>query len=71
MSKKKALFSGAIGGFNKTQVVEYLEELNRKARVMKEQTEFEISRLETEVAELSPLRERAERQDNELSELKK
>ena len=70
MSKKKTLFSGAIGGFNRAQVVEYLEELNRKARVAKEQTDFEIARLETEVSELAPLRDEVERQKTELSELK-
>ena len=38
MSKNKKLFSGAIGGFKKSQVVEYIEELNRKAKMTKEET---------------------------------
>lgn len=53
MSKKTKLFSGAIGGFKKSQVVEYIEQLNRKAKMTKEESDYEITRLESEVAELS------------------
>ena len=53
VSKKTKLFSGAIGGFKKSQVVEYIEELNRKAKMSKEESDFEISRLENENAELN------------------
>lgn len=52
MGKGKKLFSGSIGGFNKAQVVEYIEELNRKARVASEHAEFEIARLSAELSEL-------------------
>jgi len=52
VSKNKKLFSGAIGGFKKSQVVEYIEELNRKAKMTKEESDYEITRLENEVSEL-------------------
>lgn len=57
MSKRKKLFSGAIGGFKKSQVVEYIEELNRKAKMTKEESDYEITMLEKEIAELSDIRE--------------
>ncbi len=53
MSKRNKLFSGSIGGFKKSQVVEYIEELNRKAKMTKEESDYEITRLENEIAELS------------------
>ena len=53
MSKNKKLFSGAIGGFKKSQVVEYIEELNRKAKMTKEESDYEITRLENEISSLS------------------
>lgn len=71
MSKNLKLFSASIGGFNRSQVVEYLEELNRKARVNKEQSDFEIARLETEVAELSELRDRTAELQEKLEESEK
>ena len=46
------LFSTAMFGFQKAEVVEYLEKLNGKALLVKEQSEFEISRLQSEVNEL-------------------
>ncbi len=52
VSKKTKLFSGAFSGFKKSEVVEYIEELNRKAKMSKEESDFEISRLENENAEL-------------------
>lgn len=57
MSKRTKLFSGSIGGFKKSQVVEYIEELNRKAKMTKEESDYEITRLENEIAELSQIRE--------------
>lgn len=53
VSKNRKLFKGSIGGFKKSQVVEYIEELNRKAKMTKEESDYEITRLETELAELS------------------
>ena len=49
VANKNKLFSSAVGGFKKSQVVEYIEELNRKAKLMSEQSGFEISRLEAEL----------------------
>ncbi len=57
MSKRNKLFSGAIGGFKKSQVVEYIEELNRKAKMTKEESDYEITRLENEIAELSQIKD--------------
>lgn len=52
MRNNKKLFSGAVGGFNKSQVVEYIEELNRKAKMAEEQFEFQIARLEAQLSEI-------------------
>ena len=52
MRQNKKLFSGAIGGFKKSQVVEYIEELNRKAKISEEQSEFQIARLEEQLSEI-------------------
>lgn len=52
MQKNKKLFSGALGGFKKSQVVEYIEELNRKAKIAGEQSEFQIARLEQQLSEI-------------------
>lgn len=71
MSHTKKLFSASIGGFNRAQVVEYLEEMNRKARIEKEQAEFEISRLESEAAELASLREKFSEITEKLAEIEK
>lgn len=52
MQNNKKLFSGALGGFKKSQVVEYIEELNRKAKIAGEQSEFQIARLEQQLSEI-------------------
>ena len=49
--KARKLFSGSLGGFNKAQVVEYIEELNRKSKMASEQAEFQISHLSAELAD--------------------
>ncbi len=72
MSKKEKLFSGALGGFKKSQVIGYIEELNCKARLAKEQYDFELSKLEGErealESELSVLREEKQKIDDLAAE---
>ena len=61
MAEKLKLFSSSFGGYNKEEVVEYIEELNRKMTLLKEQYDFETARLENERCEL-------EKKVDELSE---
>ena len=63
MSKKEKLFKGALGGFKKSEVISYIEELNCKARIAREQYEFELSKVSDESAAL--------RQENEALTLEK
>lgn len=70
VSKNKKLFKGSIGGFKKSQVVEYIEELNRKAKMSKEESDYEITRLESELSELSGQLEEFDEMKEELSLLR-
>ena len=70
VSNNKKLFSVSIGGFKKSEVIEYIEELNRKAKMSKEQTDFDISRLRSEISELEKKVADFEMQTAELAQTK-
>lgn len=53
VSKNKSLFSTSISGFKKSEVVEYLEELNRKSKMEREAAEYERNSLASENNSLS------------------
>lgn len=52
LSKKEKLFKGSLGGFKKSQVIAYIEELNCKAKIAREQYEFELSKVSDECSAL-------------------
>ncbi len=68
MAKREKMFSTSIGGFRKSEVVEFIEDINRKAKVTKESYEFEIARLESEVSELEHKSHLLEEATEKLSE---
>ena len=53
MSKKNTLFSTAISGFKKSEVVEYIEEQNRKIKIEREASEYEKNSLLSDISSIN------------------
>ena len=68
MSKNKSLFSTAISGFKKSEVVDYIDEINRKTKIEREAAEYERNSLQQENSALS---EKNAELENKIEELEK
>ena len=53
VSKNNALFSTSFSGFKKSEVVEYIEEQNRKIKMEREAAEYERNTLSADVTTLT------------------
>jgi predicted nuclease with TOPRIM domain len=53
VSKNNSLFSTALSGFKKSEVVAYIDEINRKTKMEREAAEYERNSLQQENTTLS------------------